>query len=67
MKKIITSVYAMLLSVVLFAQLPDGSTAPDWTMADINGQSHIVQLFKPRQNSCFGFFCYLVWTMLELP
>ena len=40
MKKIITSVYAMLLSVVLFAQLPDGSTAPDWTMADINGNSH---------------------------
>jgi len=40
MKKIITSLYAMLLSVVLFAQIPDGSIAPNWTMADINGQTH---------------------------
>ncbi len=40
MKKLIIQVYALLLTTALFGQLPDGSIAPNWTMTDINGNSH---------------------------
>lgn len=33
-------IFACLCTTTLFAQLPDGSLAPDWTMTDINGDTY---------------------------
>lgn len=40
MSKVFYILGFILLSMGLKAQLPDGSTAPDWTLTDINGNSH---------------------------
>ena len=41
MKKILLVAFVALLSLgEIFAQLPDGSTAPDFTLTDLNGTTH---------------------------
>lgn len=42
MRRKITSLLILFFSftIVSHAQLPDGSTAPDWTLTDINGTTH---------------------------
>ena len=41
MKKILLVAFVTLLSLgEIFAQLPDGSTAPDFTLTDLNGTTH---------------------------
>ena len=40
MKKLFTILVLALSLTTAKAQLADGSIAPDWTMTDINGQSH---------------------------
>lgn len=39
MKKIVTLLWACLLSISMFAQLPNGSIAPDFTATDLNGNT----------------------------
>jgi peroxiredoxin len=40
MKKLFTLLFVVMSFATAKAQLADGSIAPDWTMTDINGQSH---------------------------
>jgi hypothetical protein len=40
MKKLFTLLFVVMSFAAAKAQLADGSIAPDWTMTDINGQSH---------------------------
>tara|TARA_X000000368_G_C22999056_1_gene698101 strand:+ start:48 stop:1514 length:1467 start_codon:yes stop_codon:yes gene_type:complete len=40
MKKIITIIASLTLTLSSFAQLPNGSVAPDFTLTDINGDTH---------------------------
>ncbi len=40
MKKIITIFISLMTFFAAQAQLPNGATAPDWTLSDINGTSH---------------------------
>ena len=45
MKQFFTFLAAAVCSVGAFAQLPDGSIAPDFTLTDINGESHNLQSY----------------------
>jgi thiol-disulfide isomerase/thioredoxin len=40
MKKLLILLVIALFSFNIQAQLPDGSVAPDWTLTDINGETH---------------------------
>ncbi|NOZ47978.1 MAG: T9SS type A sorting domain-containing protein, partial [Chlorobi bacterium] len=40
MKRILLQIAVVFLSLNLFAQMPDGEIAPDWTMTDLNGVEH---------------------------
>ena len=41
MKKHLLTIFTLILSFnFLFAQLPPGSTAPDWTEQDLDGVTH---------------------------
>jgi hypothetical protein len=43
MKHFYTLLVALMISVTSFAQLPDGSVAPDWTVTDLNGNTWHLQ------------------------
>jgi thiol-disulfide isomerase/thioredoxin len=45
MKQFSALMAAAMISVGAYAQLPDGSTAPDWTATDINGVEHNLQSY----------------------
>ena len=45
MKQFFSFVAAAMISMGAFAQLPDGSAAPDWTATDINGVEHNLQSY----------------------
>jgi hypothetical protein len=45
MKQFFSLVAAAMISMGAFAQLPDGSVAPDWTATDINGVEHNLQSY----------------------
>ena len=45
MKQFFALMASAMISVGAFAQLPDGSTAPDWTATDINGVEHNLQSY----------------------
>ena len=40
MKHLYVILFFMFMGFSAFAQLPDGSTAPNWTLTDLNGNSH---------------------------
>lgn len=40
MKRIYISILFSFISFLAFSQLPNGSTAPNWTLTDMNGTSH---------------------------
>jgi len=40
MKKLLLFIFATMLTISTFAQLPNGSIAPDWTMTDLDGVEH---------------------------
>lgn len=40
MKHLYALLFFMFMGFSAFAQLPDGSTAPNWTLTDLNGNSH---------------------------
>ena len=45
MKQFFTLLAAAIFATGAFAQLPNGSIAPDFTITDINGQSHNLQTY----------------------
>ncbi len=45
MKQFFSLMAAAMISLGAFAQLPDGSVAPDWTATDINGVEHNLQSY----------------------
>jgi thiol-disulfide isomerase/thioredoxin len=45
MKQFFSLMAAAMISMGAFAQLPDGSVAPDWTATDINGVEHNLQSY----------------------
>jgi thiol-disulfide isomerase/thioredoxin len=45
MKQFFSFMAAAMISMGAFAQLPDGSAAPDWTAMDINGVEHNLQSY----------------------
>ncbi|MCC6726742.1 MAG: T9SS type A sorting domain-containing protein [Saprospiraceae bacterium] len=54
MKRLLTLLLLIAsLSQVAHAQLPDGSTAPDWTMADINGITHNLYSYLDAEKVVF--------------
>lgn len=54
MKKLLTMLlFSVCLSQIGFAQLPDGATAPDWTMSDINGTTHNLYSYLSAEKVVF--------------
>ncbi len=52
MKKILFS-FALLTGITVNAQLPDGSIAPDFTLTDINGNSHNLYTYLNQGKTVF--------------
>ena len=59
MKKILLILF-LCLSTVINAQLPNGSTAPDWTLTDLNGTTHNLYTYLDQSYTVFIDFS-AVW------
>ncbi len=56
MKHFYTLLVALMISVTSFAQLPDGSVAPDWTVTDLNGNTwHLQSLLDEGKTVIIDF------------
>jgi len=53
MKHIYALIAALMLGTASFAQLPDGSIAPDFTATDINGVEHNLLTSLTRERRSF--------------
>lgn len=53
MKHFLLISLCLLTSLAAFAQLPPGSTAPNWTMTDINGTSHTLYNYLDNEKVVF--------------
>jgi len=68
MKHIYTLIACLLIGTASFAQLPDGSIAPDFTATDIDGVEHnLYDLLDEGKKSNRRLFCDMVRTLLGLP
>ena len=65
MTRILTFLAGIMISQCAFAQLPDGSIAPDFTATDINGTTHNLQSYLDEGKSGCFIFRDVVWTVLE--
>lgn len=50
---LLLSAFGVLAVQLAFAQLPNGSTAPNWTMTDLNGQSHTLYDYLDQEKVVF--------------
>ena len=68
MKKFFALMASAVISAGAFAQLPNGSVAPDFTATDINGVEHnLYSLLDSGLPSHLRLFCHMVRTLLVLP
>jgi len=51
MKKLLMTIAAFSISLIVNAQLPNGSQAPDFTVTDINGNSHTLSTYLAQGKS----------------